>query len=295
MSSRSPSLKTLQAFRDHLVEESTLRKINDLFAAEGVHPDLAYRPPVTGDRRTLVEQHYRTLDLSRPRDVQRLLRVFAAVLERVEHDVEYATSDSVKARLDLQMRSLTGRLRRDGYAYAGGAIQGATESTDSTIFGPIVEAASALDAPNLRHQLDRLDYAHEAEDPWLAIGTAKEILETVCKTILRERGLPPPANETLPALVRAVREDLNLLPEQIPATARAAEVVRSVLGNLAQIAHGMAELRNVYGTGHGPDARTVGLEPRHARLAIGAAGTLAAFLIDTHRQRTPREASAAGK
>ena len=39
----------------------------------------------------------------------------------------------------------------------------------------------------------------------------------------------------------------------------------------------VAELPNHYGTGHGRPIDQGGLGPRHARLALGAASTLAAF------------------
>lgn len=54
----------------------------------------------------------------------------------------------------------------------------------------------------------------------------------------------------------------------------------------AQCPQGMAELRNLYGTGHGPSAKTNrGIQPRHARLATGVAATLASFLFETHLER----------
>lgn len=60
-----------------------------------------------------------------------------------------------------------------------------------------------------------------------------------------------------------------------------------VLGSLGGIVSGIAELRNYYGTGHGKASGTSGLGPRHARLAVGAASTLAVFLFETYNDRTP--------
>ena len=40
----------------------------------------------------------------------------------------------------------------------------------------------------------------------------------------------------------------------------------------------------MYGTGHGKDGNSAGLRPRHARLAAGAATTLAMFLFETHTE-----------
>ena len=53
--------------------------------------------------------------------------------------------------------------------------------------------------------------------------------------------------------------------------------------------HPTMELRNLYGTGHGRDGRFIGLKPRHAKLAVGAAATLGTFLLETHLERTLEE------
>jgi hypothetical protein len=55
-----------------------------------------------------------------------------------------------------------------------------------------------------------------------------------------------------------------------------------LLNNLSSIGHQLAELRNLYGTGHGKLTDHIGLEKRHAKLAVGAAATLALFLFESH-------------
>ncbi len=54
--------------------------------------------------------------------------------------------------------------------------------------------------------------------------------------------------------------------------------------NLGTICNGLAELRGLYGTGHGKHGNASGLGARHAKLAVGAATTLAIFLFETHQQ-----------
>jgi len=58
-----------------------------------------------------------------------------------------------------------------------------------------------------------------------------------------------------------------------------------LLMNLASVANRMAEVRNLYGTDHGKYAKTKGLQTHHARLAIGAASTLAVLLFETHQEQ----------
>jgi len=56
--------------------------------------------------------------------------------------------------------------------------------------------------------------------------------------------------------------------------------------DLRTVVQGLGELRNLNGTGHGRGGRTKGLGARHARLAVGAAATLATFFFETHQERT---------
>jgi hypothetical protein len=133
-------------------------------------------------------------------------------------------------------------------------------------------------------QITRMETAVE-NDPGLAIGTAKELIETCCKTILDEHGVDVPKDADLSALVRLTCKSLSLTPDDIPEKAKAADVIRKILMNMATITVGVAELRNYYGTGHGKTAKAKGLQSRHARLAVGAASTLALFLLETHEFR----------
>jgi hypothetical protein len=142
----------------------------------------------------------------------------------------------------------------------------------------------SVDSGYVSQQITRMEAA-VTSDPELAIGTAKEFVETIAKTILDERGVRVESGVELAKLVRTVARELSLVPESIPAGARARESIRVLLSNLLAIADRMSELRNLYGTGHGKIAEFSGLEPRHARLAVGAATTLGLFLLETHQSK----------
>ena len=141
--------------------------------------------------------------------------------------------------------------------------------------------AERLTGPYIAQQIKRLQEA-AAEDPELAIGTAKEFLESICKTILTERGAPPSKNEDLPALVRATVRSLAIVPSEVSNQVQLEKTVTVLLNNLGSIGHQLAELRNQFGTGHGRSTDHVGLPARHAKLAIGAAATLAVFLYESY-------------
>ena len=148
----------------------------------------------------------------------------------------------------------------------------------------LVDVAPVADMTQLRAQIERIRQA-VSNDPSLAIGSAKELVETVCKTLLNEMSVESPAKPDVPALVRTTARALRLLPEDVPEASRGRDISRRILQNLASIGSGLAELRNLYGTGHGKSGRTRGLSPRHARLAVGAMATLAIFLFETYEAR----------
>ena len=264
------SKATRNEFREVLVG-FVLREIEMIFGGAGFSPNLDYDPPTSGQRRTLVEQYYANIDFNSPSDIRKLLAAYEEIILRLERqDTEETVNELLR------------RMERDGYSFDNGCfIQ--LPSVQPPLVETIRSYAVSLDLEGLLSQIDRLSQAAE-NDPPLAVGTAKELVETVCKTILEERGSPS-INEDIGKIVRTVSKKLALLPDNIPDAAKGADIMRRVLSSLNQIAQGLAELRNLYGTGHGRSGRTTAIQPRHARLAIGAATTLATFLMETHLER----------
>jgi len=144
--------------------------------------------------------------------------------------------------------------------------------------------ADALDAGWMAKEIERLENGID-RDPALAIGTAKELVETCCKTILTKRGVPFTKSEDLGELTKKVAKELLLVPEGISDEAKGAENIRLILRNLTQLTNNLAQLRGLYGTGHGRDGSYRGLQPRHARLAVASAVAFIDFIADTYRQR----------
>lgn len=145
-------------------------------------------------------------------------------------------------------------------------------------------AADALDSGWMRDEIERVENVIDT-DPALVIGTAKDLLESCCKTILTERGVSLNNSDNLPKLTRALMNELRLVPDGIPDKTKGAEKIRIILSNLSSLTQHMAELRGLYGSGHGRDRKYKGLEPRHARLAFASAVAFIDFVTETYRQR----------
>ena len=281
MAQQLVSKKTRYEFREFLVGW-TLREIEMEFDAADIPCDSAYQPQLSGQRRSLVEQYYHSLDFTNPADVRKLLKAYESILNTAVDRASRAGFGEDYFRDTLKrVEQLAKWLRKDGYVYSNGTITGAS---GTALLADVRTIATKFDATQMHEQIARLERAVDT-DPPLAIGTAKELVETCCKTILSERGGTPSACPDLPKLVKATLEKLKLVPAGVPEQAKGAKMIRVLLSNLATIAQGLAEIRGLYGTGHGKEGRSRGLGPRHARLAVGAAATLAVFLFETHQER----------
>lgn len=86
-------------------------------------------------------------------------------------------------------------------------------------------------------------------------------------------------------LTKKVAKELQLVPEGISDEAKGVDNIRRVLINLTQLTHNLAQLRGLYGTGHGRDGQHRGLQPRHARLAVASAVAFIDFASETYRHR----------
>jgi hypothetical protein len=283
MSQELLSIKTRQVFRENMVGW-VLREIADEFDAAKVDCDLSHQPLVSGQRRTLVEQYYHTVDWADHAQVRRVLQVFENVLHRAEKLAEEVTfTPEWQEQRKKEVEKLIHYLQRDGFQWLGGRI---VSGAGIPSLASIRDTAVVFDANHMADQIRRMESAVES-DPSLAIGTAKEIIETCCKTILAERGKPVTGTPDVSTLTKETLKELKLVPEGVPDAARGAEVIKRLLSNLGTIGNGLAELRGLYGTGHGKHGSTTGLGARHAKLAVGAAATLTVFLFETHKETKP--------
>lgn len=260
---------------------TTLRTISEAFDAADVPFASDYSPPESGQRRSLVEQYYHAVDFSSWRDVQRVLRVYETVLVDLEEKAKRPLWGDKDEYSEKKLAFLVRCLERDGFIYSDGRI---TPAAHNPTVEQLAEMASSFDSKVLRQQIERIRNAME-DDPDLAIGTAKELIETTCRTILADYGLAAETGWDVLRLVKETRGVLKLVPEDVPDSTKGAETIKRILSNLGQISQGISELRNLYGTGHGKEGLFKGLGPRHARLVVGCATTLATFLFETYELR----------
>jgi len=268
---------------DYLAQGSVLRAIERAFDAEDI-PFVKPREESGGQRRTMVQGYYHGLDFAQAADVRRFLNVLAFFLQTIERQIPeehpWSPSDGEKHWAALKLDEFQAALAKDGYAYRDGDIVGISAA------GRLLDAkaiAGHFDARHIHEQIKRIEASVDT-DPALAIGTAKELVESCFKTILKDRAIEYGNGDDLPQLGKKVFKALRLVPDDVPEAAKGADTIRRLLSNLATVTQGLAEMRSLYGTGHGKEGRSKGVSPRHAKLAVGAASTLVTFVFETHQE-----------
>lgn len=117
-----------------------------------------------------------------------------------------------------------------------------------------------------------------------AIGKAKELVESCCRTIITKRGALINKDLTFQQLVNQVFKVLDVMPNEVDDNNPIASSLKQIYGSLKGIVAPMAEVRNAFGTGHGKTADFIGLDSRHAKLMVGMSVTLVQFLWSTHEE-----------
>ena len=195
-------------------------------------------------------------------EVRRLANTFNEMLGRDEWEL-YETSQ-------LSGKPIFSGRKREAYHAAPEALA--------------VDAYPRLADPQaLREHLRRIDRDLRSDPPG-AIGSSKELVETVCKTILDDYGVVYPHGADLMDLYKAVQKALALNVEAVPESTRGSAAAVKALRALVTTVQSLAEMRNELGSGHGRVQPSPALT-RHAQLALNAAVAVGEFLLDTWHAR----------
>ncbi|WP_051366344.1 abortive infection family protein [Hamadaea tsunoensis] len=265
-------------FRDLASQTSVLRLIQGMWEDQGFIPS-GDPNNETGERRSLWREYEDNVDWTDPVHVRRVLHVYEAVLDGL---VEGAVDESRKI------------LRRHGFDLtADGQIRPQAEFATSAAKIP-TSLRTLRDPSVILDSFERIDRALQ-NDPAQAIGSAKELVEATAKTILTELGEPfDDKTAKLPALIDQAQRALQVHPQSSSSGPDGSNAIKRILGGLTSIAIGLGELRNEgWGTGHASSRPRIGLRPRHAHLAVGAAQTWCQLMLDTLADPTAPWRSAA--
>jgi hypothetical protein len=122
------------------------------------------------------------------------------------------------------------------------------------------------------------------EKPHFTIGIAKELIETVCKTILIDKKIEVDNNWDIGRIVKETNKVLKFIPEDLQNKELAERAVLKILGGFSSLVQGIAELRNNFGSGHGHEPAFKGLDKIYAKLAADSSSELVLFYLKIHNE-----------
>lgn len=254
-----------------LAEAYTHAQLNALFMASGFPGDEPEGNKIEKSRKWLRRANNESSDP---------LKIFGALIaEFMDAEASPWVMDRSSGE-DLRQR-ITAALAREGLSYRrGGHIHGAS------LTGPSRSLAERIKSDGIQAIEIEYDRAYKSveSDPGAAVTAACAILESVCKCYLEEQKLSLPNKQVLGTLWPEVANHLGLSPKNV-----ADDDLKRILQGLYSIGDGVAALRTHKGSAHGhSEGKGYRLAPRHARLAVHAAHTMAVFVLETWDARTGR-------
>lgn len=119
------------------------------------------------------------------------------------------------------------------------------------------------------------------EESDTAIDGAKCLIESVCKTILTERGHDIGKTESPGTLIRKTTQALQISDED------GGDSLQQMIRGMTGAADGLEAMRNAFGPlGHGRDAKHGKLGDWHRLMAVRTAETIVVLLYEAHCART---------
>ncbi|WP_201196229.1 abortive infection family protein [Pseudomonas fluorescens] len=215
------------------------------------------------------------------------LAIVGRIIEKyMEDDIDqdpnlFWHKDSVEEK-KAKVARIRDSLERASLSYSLGGVLSKGEGLATKSLSELIKVRSvqAID-----FEFDRAIKNIESS-PREAVSAACNILESVCKVYIEEHAhLAMPAKQDLQAVWKVVRSDLGL-DASILEERDLQEIVTGVIATV----HGIGALRTHASAAHGAGKRPYKLKPRHARLAIHAAHTIAAFILETWNERSASSA-----
>jgi hypothetical protein len=133
----------------------------------------------------------------------------------------------------------------------------------------------------IKRMTDSLD-----KDNDLAIGTAKELLETMCKSILKQKGIEYDYDWSVSKLINTTTKNLDFMPKNAEDPEKAKKSIVQILSGISTAIQGLSELRNAYGSGHGKEADFKPLETVYAKLYVSLVSDLVIFYLSINGENT---------
>ncbi|OBU35831.1 abortive infection family protein [Photobacterium phosphoreum] len=157
-------------------------------------------------------------------------------------------------------------------SYITGGIVSDGSSAPSRSLSDLIKGR---DIPSIESEFTRA-LANVNSEPRESVSAACNILESIFKVYIADEKLTKPQKQDLQNVWKVVRGDLGFDTKLVQD-----DDLKKVLSGILSIVDGIGAFRTHASSAHGEGRVMYNLKPRHARLAIHSAHTIAMFILET--------------
>ncbi|WP_115708213.1 abortive infection family protein [Legionella sainthelensi] len=249
----------------------THASINNLF----MYADAPGEPP-EGSKPSKVQQWLRRINNESDSPLTILGKLIENYMDLdVEEFLELGTVFSVEPPQNpkkILKEKLINQLEKSNLTYITGGLVHDGKSAPSKHLWEIVKTR---DIPSIEEEFHRA-LNNIYTEPREAVSAACNILESLFKVYIQDEQLEMPSKQDLQGLWKVVVDRLGFDPKSIED-----DDLRKVLSGLFSVVNGIGAFRTHASSAHSAGRKFYRLKPRHARVTINSAHTLALFIIET--------------
>lgn len=250
----------------------TRTQLDSLFLFAGMPPSIP-----ENNKATAVQACFRATNTQNAFPMTALGIVLDDFLEKeVSETRSWGSSDPSEQEVALEKCKTTVRetLSREGFAYLkGGTISKAGTSSTLSLFESVKKHGLATVELEITRALSQIE-----QDPHAAAHYAGNVLEAAIKAYLDNKNVLFTDKDTLSSLWKMASDTMGLNSAEWDD-----KDLKLIGSGLTNIVTGIMYIRNRKSAAHGKSAgqaKTYVIKPRHARLAIHSAHTVAGYLIE---------------
>ncbi|WP_109432198.1 abortive infection family protein [Aggregatibacter segnis] len=270
MSTQLIPLEIIAFLSKELPQFNSHTELDILFLSAGIASDSI----LNENREKKVQRKLLNINDNCSEPIQKLEILLNEVTKTVTgNDVSFGYPKTREEKKKTFKENIETELNRHGFAYINGKILPSKSLSPASI--TLSDLIKNRNVESINREFDRA-LENLNTNPLDAISSACNILESIFKVYISEKGLEKPNKQTLSELWTIVKGNFNFGLEQLEQ-----QDLRKIHSGIVSIMNGIAAIRTHASSAHGRDKEFNIPEIRQARLVVNAAHSLAVYILET--------------
>lgn len=227
-----------------------------------------------GSKPVKVQSWLRRINKESPEPIKilgKLIETYMEIPDQDEEDV-FVWGHNVTNHKKEFKEKLQSILSKCNLLYISGGLISDGSAAPSRSLSDLIKGK---DIPSIEAEFTRA-LANVNSEPRESVSAACNILESIFKVYIADESLPQPQKQDLQNVWKVVRGDLGFDTKLVQD-----DDLKKILSGILSIVDGIGAFRTHASSAHGEGRVMYKLKPRHARLAIHSAHTIAIFVLET--------------